>query len=478
MKKNNILIVDDDSVFRDDLSEQLEKMYRVSNADSTKTFQQIFEPYAFALVVLDMRLEKERDGLEILSEIMEIDPFQLVIIVTKYVDTETHISAIESGAQLYLNKDEFSLPFIAQMIDVILHQGHLRRKVATLEKRLDTVDSINMVGQSPELRMIQEKVRQAATDGEVTVLIHGESGTGKELVAQNIHRLSPLRREEPFVAVSVAGLHKETMHSALFGHEKGSFTGATSRRKGYIEEANGGTLFLDEIGDLNMEAQVKLLRVLETRTFQRLGGNREISADFQLVTATNQNLKELIEQKAFRQDLYYRLQAFEIKVSPLRERKKDIVMLAEYFLKKMVEDGRTSATVIHRKVFEILSQYSWPGNIRELKNVIEFSAIRAKTSNENAITLEHLPTTLMRVENSNYIPAINGDIDMDYKTWLARSELVLCDRIVKESGLKQKTELARVLKYNDRYIFSRRIKRALEDCKMNISEFEHLEKIF
>ena len=198
---DKLLIVDDDKAFRDALTQQCNGRYRIEHAESAEMFRKAFRPYAFDLIVLDMRLEHDRDGLDILNEIMEVDPYQLVIVVTKYVDTETHIAAIESGAQLYLNKDEFSIPFIKQMIGVVLQQGHLRRRVASLEKRLAEVDSPDMVIGSPEMREIQQRINLVAADGKVSVLIRGESGTGKELVARNIHQLSPRRKDGPFVAV-------------------------------------------------------------------------------------------------------------------------------------------------------------------------------------------------------------------------------------------------------------------------------------
>lgn len=474
MTKKTILIVDDDAVFRKELANLLGKSFRVELAESVVAFKSVFQPYAFDLIVLDMRLEAERDGLVILTEIMEADPYQLVIVVTKYVDTETHIAAIERGAQLYLNKDEFPIPFIVQMTEVVLQQGHLRRRIETLEKRLEAVESTDMIGQSPELRQMQEKIRQVASDGEVTVLIRGESGTGKELVARNIHRLSQRRQEGPFVAVSVAGLNHSTIYSELFGHEKGAFTGASSQRKGVIEEAHGGTLFLDEIGDLDSETQVKLLRVLETHTLQRLGSNREIVVDFQLVTATNRNLSEMIENNRFRRDLYYRLQAFEIWVPSLRDHRKDITLLSEYFLARMMKAGRTTAVSFHHRVMELFMLYGWPGNVRELKNVVEYAAIQARTRQEPLIQLEHLPTTLTGNDSKIILPAPV----MDYQIWLARSELELCARALTDSEKITKSELARLLGYNDRFIFQRRIRRAIKVYPKAAAEFPEVVNLW
>lgn len=473
---DRILIVDDDSVFSEALYAGLSSRFGVEKVDSVAGFREAYRPCAFQLVVLDMRLERDRDGIELLGEIMEADPYQLVIVVTKYADTETHIAAIEAGAQLYLNKDGFPIPFIVQMIGVVLQQGHLRRRVATLERRLDEVDSAHMVGESEKLRDLYEKARLAAEDGEVTVLIRGESGTGKELVARNIHRLSHRRKDGPFVAISVSGLHRETIHSDLFGHERGAFTGANTQRKGFIEEAHGGVLFLDEIGDLDRDTQVKLLRVLEERTFQRLGSNREISADFQLVTATHRDLRGLIDEGAFRHDLYYRLQAFEIRVPSIKERRRDIVLLAEYFLAEMANAGRTTAAGFHRRALEVFIRYDWPGNVRELKNAVEYSAIQAKMRNEPLIVVEHLPQTLTAAELATVNQSGEAQ-NMDYRQWLARSELELLERVLETSDKTTKTELAAVLGYNDRFTLMRRIKKAVGICRGQLDALPNVRQL-
>ena len=469
---DKLLIVDDDKTFRNALTRQCNGRYEIAHADSIAMFREAFRPYAFDLIVLDMRLEHDRDGLAMLKEIMEVDPYQLVIVVTKYVDTETHIAAIQSGAQLYLNKDEFSLPFIEQMIGVVLRQGHLRRRVASLEKRLAEVDSPDMVIVSPEMREIQQKINLVAADGRVSVLIRGESGTGKEIVARNIHRLSPRRKDGPFIAVSVAGMNRSTIHSELFGHEKGAFTGAAARHKGFIEEAHGGTLFLDEIGDLDMETQVKLLRVLETRKFQRLGGTDEIAADFQLVTATNRDLDSMIEQGGFREDLYYRLQAFEIRVPPLREHRKDISPLAEHFLAEMLKANRTTATGFDRQVITLFMQNKWPGNVRELRNVVEYSAIQARARQDELIRMEHLPASITG------LPAGKSAEITDFHHCLAHAEVELCNRVLVQQGKMTKSELAERLGYNDRFVFQRRLRKALALCPEANEEFPDVVRFF
>lgn len=470
---DHILIVDDDRKFREALIDRIGSRHSVVCADSVVAFREVFQPGTFELVVLDMHLETDRDGMLLLKEIIGLDPYQLVIVVTKYVDTETHIAAIECGAQLYLNKDEFPIPFIVQMIDVILRQGHLRRQVASLEKRLAEVDSPDMVIASNELRELHAKIIQIAEDGEVTALIRGESGTGKELVARNIHRLSPRRKDGPFVAVSIAGLNKSTIYSELFGHEKGAFTGAAEQHKGYIEEAQGGTLFLDEIGDLDPETQVKLLRVLETRKVQRLGAIREIAVDFQLVTATNRDLGAMIDRGEFRRDLYYRLQAFDIRVPPLRDHRQDIAPLAEHFLAAMLKAGRTTASGFHRRAMELFMHYEWPGNVRELRNAVEYSAIQARAHGEPLVLLEHLPASLTGGT------AVAGTEVLDFHHYLARAEIEFCNRALVDSMRRpNKSELAQQLGYNDRFVFQRRLRKALEICPEAEQDFPEVAKLF
>jgi DNA-binding NtrC family response regulator len=469
-----ILIVDDDPIFLAQLRDALEGFHGVECASSRDEFVTAFRPYKYDLLILDMRLKSGREGLGLARSALEQDPLQPIIVMTAYADTESHIEAINAGALVYLNKTDFSPNFIAEMVDAVLRQGALQRRVAHLERQLDQLEPGDIIGTSPTIEEVRGQIQTAATDGSVTVLVRGESGTGKELVARAVHHWSPRRQNGPFVAVSVAGLHRESIHSDLFGHERGAFTGASSRRKGCLEEAHQGVLFLDEIGDLDPDSQVKLLRVLETRSFARLGGNDEISVELQVVAATHQDLETLIQTGRFRQDLYYRLRSFEVVIPPLRERAGDIPLLAQHFLGGMRSDGRTTARSLDREVFRVLSSAPWPGNVRELRNVIEYAAIQARAGNAEVVRQEHLPAELRDTEEGTK----QSSSLTDYQTHLARAELELVERAIALHGTATKTELAKLLGYNDRFTFVRRARRALGKHPCLVGEFQTVAQLF
>lgn len=461
--------------FLKQLCSVLEGPYSVDGVRTREEFEELFTPYRYDLLLLDLRLGSAREGLELAKAAQEQDPLQPVIVMTAYADTETHIEAIHSGALVYLDKTRFSPPLVAEMVNVVLQHGALQRRVASLENRLAQLETSDMIGTTPQLAAVKEEIRRAATDGSVTVLVRGESGTGKELVARSLHTWSSRRKPGPFVAVPVAGLHKETLHSDLFGHEKGAFTGASHRRKGFLEQAHQGVLFLDEIGDLDPAAQVKLLRVLETRSFNRLGGNKEIHVDIQVVAATHQDLESAVEAGRFRRDLYYRLRAFEVTVPPLRDRSEDIPRLALHFLEKMASQGRTTASAIQQKVMRALASQHWKGNVRELKNVVEYAAIQARASNAQIIDASHLPIDISMEPEG---PEGQSELPPDYRQHLARAEVDLIHRAIGRADSTQKTMLSDLLGYNDRSTFHRRIKRILGRYPKVAQEFPDVAELF
>ena len=380
MRKAKLFFVDDDRRYVEELSRVLRGQYEVVVAHSVEEFWEKFQLHGYDLLLIDIRLDETRkgqEGLEILGEVKALDPDQEAIILTMYEEREFMAEAFAKGAALFLSKRDFTPATVVKMVNMALEKARLKKKVNALAKEVETLEPHDIIGKSPAIKKIKEEIQKAAEDGEITVLIRGESGTGKELVARNIHRLG-VRRDGPFVAVAVSGLNWDTIYSELFGHEKGSFTGAIDRKIGFFEEAHKGVLFLDEVGDLAQEIQVKLLRVLENRSFTRLGGTKEVSVDVQFVAATNRPLEEMVEKGLFRQDLYFRLKAFEIYIPPLRERKEDIPLLAEHFLKVLRSKGRTPASRISGRVMENFLAYSWPGNVRELKNVMEYAGIQAR----------------------------------------------------------------------------------------------------
>jgi len=476
MRKTRILFVDDDKNYVEKLANVLKGQYEVIVANSVEEFWNKYVLCAYDLLIIDIRLNeygKGDEGLHILEEVKKLEPNQEAIVLTMYEESEFMIDALTKGATMFLSKKDFTPRTILKMVNMAVEKSRLKKKVSALKREIETLKPYEIIGNSPIMKKVKENIKRAALDGEITVLIRGESGTGKELVARNIHHLG-VRKDGPFVAVAVSGLNRETIYSELFGHEKGSFTGALQRKKGFFEEANGGILFLDEIGDLEQDLQVKLLRVIEERSFTRLGGTREVSIDVQFIAATNRNLSEMVLEEKFREDLYYRLKAFEIFIPPLRERKEDIELIAIHFLKNLYSKGRTTAKKISERVLVEFYEYDWPGNIRELRNVVEYAGIQARGSGDDVIKISHLPEGFRKV----YVSEKSLDKSRDYKYFLAKAELELIDDAIKNRRLRKKTELARYLQYPNRFTFVRRVKRIFENYRELRKVFPEVSNLF
>jgi DNA-binding NtrC family response regulator len=329
------------------------------------------------------------DGEELMRRILAETPGFPVVVLTGHGTVENAVSAMREGAWDFLTKpvnlDRLSL-LVKRALDNRVLALRNREMEADLERsRL----SVNMIGKSASMRKVFDTISRAAPT-KASILITGESGVGKELVADAIHELSP-RKGKPLVKVNCAALSASLLESELFGHEKGAFTGAVSRRRGRFELANGGTLFLDEVGEIEQSIQLKLLRVLQEREFERVGGEETIETDVRLVTATNKDLKEEIEKGNFREDLYFRLNVVSIAVPPLRERKDDIPAMAASFLREFAAENGKAIEGIHEKAYSRLCSYDWPGNIRELRNCIESAVVMCRS---NLITEEDLPPAL------------------------------------------------------------------------------------
>ena len=384
-----ILIVDDEAFIRENLERILEEdgyhPYSTDNGDDA--VKEVSEADV-DLVLLDLNLGTE-SGLDVLRAMRDVDPGVLVIIITGYGTVESAVEALKMGAYDYIKKP-FKADAIRLIVKLALETQNLRREVRQLRRgsqsRESTGDNL-MVGSSEQLTQVYRQIREVSKHETSTVLITGESGTGKELVARAIHQLSP-RKSKPFVEINCGSLPFNLLETELFGHERGAFTDAKTRKIGLFEEANGGTIFLDEIGEMDMNLQVKLLRVLEDRKIRRLGGNRNIDIDVRIVAATNLEIKEAIEQKDFREDLYYRLNVFPIHVAPLRDRREDIPPLLEFFLKHFSKEFHKNVREISRPALDLLMHYHWPGNVRELRNVMERVCIM---HNQETITPECLP---------------------------------------------------------------------------------------
>ena len=365
-----IMIVDDEDSQREMLAGYLSKKgYRIKTAGSGQEALDIYENESFEIALLDQKMPG-MDGLELLSRLKQIDPELQVIMITAHGTVETAVTAMTSGAYHYITKPITNLDELLELIRRAGEKHYLLRENRFLKEQInENYDRFEIVGDSRQMREVLSTVSSVApTDS--TVLVTGESGTGKELVARSIHRMSG-RAENNFVAVNCAALPENLLESELFGHTKGAFTGATSAREGRFEMADDGSLFLDEIGELPAGIQVKLLRVLEDKTFERVGGNRPITVDVRIIAATNRDLKREMREKKFREDLFYRLNVINIHIPPLRERRDDILPLTDHFISKFSTRFNKEINGITPEAKDLLLRYDWPGNVRELVNVLE-----------------------------------------------------------------------------------------------------------
>jgi two-component system response regulator AtoC len=372
-----VLVVDDDERLRKQVYWALKDSYRVLQAQDRPQAHQVIEEAPVDLILLDLRLPPRvntpEEGMKTLEEIRSAKPEIGVIVITADKKEETCLKAIENGAYDYFSKP-FDLEEMRVVLKRVLFRQNLERKIQRL--RLQWEERYNfagIVGKSEPMRQIFEVIGTLA-QADCTVLLRGESGTGKELVARAIH-YSSQRAGNPFVPVNCAAIPESLLESELFGYDKGAFTGATTRKLGKFELASGGTIFLDEIADMSLAMQAKMLRVIQERTFERLGGTRPIKVDTRIIAATNKVLEELMRKEAFREDLYYRLNVVSIYLPALRERKKDIPLLVSHFLRKYNGVDDKNARRISSQALKLLMDYDWPGNVRELENVIERAVV-------------------------------------------------------------------------------------------------------
>lgn len=373
--KPSILIVDDEKNTRDGLARALRREYRVRTAENGDRAMDLMAQEPPGILLTDLRMPG-MDGLTLVQRALARHPEIVCLLLTAYGSVATAVEAMKRGAHDYLTK-----PVNLDELELVLQRSLRSQKVesenANLHAQLDDKYGLeNIVGNSPAMAQLFDTIRQAAPT-QATVLVQGESGTGKELVAHAVHRLSE-RSRGPFVAVHCAALSMNLLESELFGHEKGAFTGAVSRRKGRFELADGGTLFLDEISEIDASIQVKLLRVLEERMFERVGGDETIETDIRLITATNKKLKQLVKEDKFREDLFFRLDVVNITLPPLRARVGDVPMLCGHFLDEFNASNNREINGITSDAVTILSNYNWPGNVRELRNTIEKMVVLAR----------------------------------------------------------------------------------------------------
>ncbi|MGA2180821.1 MAG: sigma-54 dependent transcriptional regulator [Verrucomicrobiota bacterium] len=365
--------MDDEKPTRDGLRAAFEDRYDVYVAEDARAAMELLESENFDVLLTDFRLPNE-DGLKLIARAKSLARPPICILMTAYGSEELAVEAMKRGADDYIAKGRLQIDELEMRIARSLQRQNLEVENVSLRQQLDSKFGLeNIVGESPVMHEIFEIVRQVAPT-RATVLLAGESGTGKELVAKAIHQLSP-RAKQPLVTVHCAALAPTLLESELFGHEKGAFTGAYERRIGRFEQAQGGTLFLDEIGEIDATIQVKLLRFLGERTFERVGSNKTLTADVRLIAATNKNLEELVKAGTFREDLFFRLRVVEIQLPPLRERAGDIPLLAQKFLREFANENGKPLNAFTADALEWLMNYSWPGNVRELRTAIEHAVV-------------------------------------------------------------------------------------------------------
>jgi two-component system, NtrC family, response regulator AtoC len=451
----SILIVDDDEVMQETLSDVLKKRgYEIFSVGSGNGALSIIKKNVIDLILLDMRLP-DIDGLEVLKKIKEFDTEILVIMMTAYSDVQTAVSSMKSGAYDYINKP-FELEELKLLIEKGLETKSLINEVRRLHRQQkEKSPNSHIYGVSPQVHYVKELIGMISKTHKTSVLIQGESGTGKELAANAIHYNSK-RSDKPLMKINCSAIPDSLLESELFGYEKGAFTDAKNTKKGLFELADGGTIFLDEIGDMNPFLQSKILRVLESQTFMRVGGEREIKVDVRIIAATNKDLEAMVWEGLFRKDLYYRLKVMVVEMPPLRDRSEDILLLSNLFIEENNKEYNKKMKGFSEEAKKLLIQYSWPGNVRELKNVIERAMI---LSDQEVIIPKHLPFELKQMEkvphgnSENQLFKITDDMSLEKMEKMHLSNVLKRlewnkSRASKTLGVSRATLRAKIKKYN------------------------------
>ncbi len=423
MASRSVLVVDDEQSMCDFLKIMMEREgFTVEVETNGQQALEILTRKRFDVVITDIRMPGV-GGLEILEQVKAIDPTMAVIVMTAFGTKETAIQALNKGASFFIEKP-FKKRELMEYVGRVLEWQGLKRENRILREQVGGEKMLlRLVGQSPQMVSVRDQiVRIAPSDS--TVLIRGESGTGKELVASAIHHNSQ-RRDGPFVQANVAAFSEGIVESELFGHEKGAFTDAKERRLGRFEMASGGTLFIDEVGDISLRVQTKLLRVIEERKFERVGGTETLQVDFRLIAATNRDLERAVQEGQFREDLYYRLNVVPIEIPPLRERGDDVDFLLSFFLEKECQRQGGKTVRFSKEAKKILMDYDWPGNARELENVVERAVLLADTG---SVKPEHLPETVknprlkvMSVTDDRFLPTME-EVEKAYIYWILKAQ--------------------------------------------------------
>jgi two-component system response regulator AtoC len=434
-----ILIIDDEKAIRWSLGEALKGVaYDVEEAAGGSAGIKKFEDDPADCVILDLKLP-DIDGIKVLKKIKDIDEAVPVIMMTAYGEVETAVEAIKGGAYDFIQKP-FQLDKMKVAIRNALETSVMRAELGGIRrKERDAYSFKNFIGHSAVMQQVFEKIKKIGASKASTILIHGESGTGKELVARAIHECSGA--EYPFLEINCAALPETLLESELFGHEKGAFTDAKYRKKGLFELGEGGSIFLDEIGEMGITLQSRLLRVIENKTFRRVGGVKDLRVNTRIIAATNRDLKRAISEGKFRSDLYYRLQVIPINLAPLRDRPEDIVLLANHFISVFNREFKKNVRKVSPAVGKLLERYAWPGNVRELKNVIERAILLEA---EDELLPAHLPPEIVHGEAKVEDESGGRNLDSLYPISLEEMEKIIIQRTLKESA-GNKSKAARVL---------------------------------
>lgn len=437
-KKNKLLIVDDEEIVRQSLKAWfLEDGYEIDIAENAEAALKLYEKNKYDLILLDIKMPG-MSGMDLLIKLKEFDPDAIIILITAYASVSSAVKALKNGAYDYITKpidpDELS-----HLVKNALNQKNLKDENIQLKTSIDEIiKPENLIGDSPKMKEVYSLINTVSKT-DTTVLIIGDSGTGKELVAKAIH-LNSKRKYFPLVTVNCGALPESILESELFGHEKGAFTGAHYKRKGKFEMANGGTIFLDEIGTISSKVQIELLRVIETKEFMRVGGSESIKSDFRIIAATNENLQNLVNSGQFRDDLFYRLNVFNIQLPPLREREDDIMLLANYFLKKYSSVMNKKISSFDKEVIKFMKEYYWPGNVRELENAIERAVV---VCHKDKITVDDLPFRIMQTVKEE--PLTERSLEAIEKKHI---EKILIDNNWNISKSAEELQIDRVTLYN------------------------------
>ena len=452
--KPSILIVDDDGVMQETLSGVLRKRgYETFSVGSGNEALSMIKKNVIDLILLDMKLP-DIDGLEVLKKIKEFDTEILVIMMTAFSDVQTAVSAMKSGAYDYINKP-FELDELKLLIEKGLETKSLINEVRRLHRQQkENYQNSHIYGVSPQIHYVKELIGMISKTHKTSVLIQGESGTGKELAANAIHYNSH-RSDKPLMKINCSAIPDSLLESELFGYEKGAFTDAKNTKKGLFELADGGTVFLDEIGDMNPFLQSKILRVLESQTFMRVGGEREIKVEIRIVAATNKDLEAMVKEGFFRKDLYYRLKVMVVEMPPLRDRLEDILLLSNLFIEENNKEYTKNIKGFSEEAKKLMIQYSWPGNVRELRNVIERAMILTE---QEVITPKHLPFELKQSEKTLretelQISEVTSDMSLESMEKMHLSKVLKRlewnkSKASKSLGISRATLRAKIRKYN------------------------------